>query len=255
MLPLTLNNLAVAKVLAGELDAAASHVAELDALCEATGTEIAPYTALVLAAWRGREREFGDLIRAALGDVVARGEGVGVLIAQWARAVLANGLGRYTEAAVAARGAGAHPLNPSPGNWGLSELVEGAVRSGQPELAADAFGRLESITRAGGTDWALGIQARAHALLSGGDAAEHLYREAIERLGRTRLRGELARALLLYGEWLRRENRRVDAREQLRAAYELLAGIGAEGFAERARRELVATGETVRGLTTTHVTR
>jgi hypothetical protein len=115
MLPLTLNNLAVAKVLAGELDAAASHVAELDALCEATGTEIAPYTALVLAAWRGREREFGDLIRAALGDVVARGEGVGVLIAQWARAVLANGLGRYTEAAVAAREAGAHPLNPSPG--------------------------------------------------------------------------------------------------------------------------------------------
>jgi DNA-binding CsgD family transcriptional regulator len=246
VLPLTLNSRAIAHVLAGELDAAASLVAELDAVQQATGTTLAPYAALGLAAWRGREQEVGDLIKATLDEAFARGEGVGVLLTQWARAVLANGLGRYDEAILAAREAAEHPHGPATAHWSLSELVEAAARSGRPELAADAFARLEPITRAGGTDWALGVQARAHALLSDGDGAERLYREAIERLGRTRLRGELARARLLYGEWLRRAGRRVDAREQLRAAYELLAGIGAEAFAERARRELLATGETVR---------
>ena len=249
VLPLTLNSRAVADVLAGELEAAASAVEELDAVQRATATVIAPYAALVLAAWRGREHEVGDLIEATLDDVVARGEGVGVLIAQWARAVLANGLGRYDEAVLAAREAAEHPHDPAPAYWGLSELVEAAVRSGRPELAADAFARLEVVTRAAGTDWALGVQARARAQLNDGDAAERLYREAIERLGSTRLRGELARAHLLYGEWLRRAGRRVDAREQLRAAYQLLSGIGAVAFAERARRELLATGETVRRLT------
>jgi DNA-binding CsgD family transcriptional regulator len=218
-------------------------------VCQATGTTLAPYAALVLAAWRGREHQVVDILEAELAEVVARGEGAGVSMSQWARAVLANGLGRYGEAVVAARQAAEHPHEPAPANWGLSELVEAAVRSGRPELAADAFARLEAITRAGGTDWALGYQARAHALLSDGDAAERLYREAIERLGRTRLRGELARTRLLYGEWLRRIGRRVDAREQLRSAYGVFAGIGAEAFAERARRELLATGETVRRLT------
>jgi DNA-binding CsgD family transcriptional regulator len=250
VLPLTLHSCAVAHVLAGELDAAASLVAELDAVQQATGTTLAPYAALALAAWRGREPDVGELVEAALDEVVARGEGAAALVAQWARAVLANGLGRYDEAVLAAREAAEHPHDSAPAYWGLSELVEAAARSGRPELAADAFARLEPITRAGGTDWALGIQARALALLSDGDAAERLYREAIERLDRTRLRGELARARLLYGEWLRRTGRRVDAREQLRAAYELLAGIGAEAFAERARRELLATGETVRRRTT-----
>jgi DNA-binding CsgD family transcriptional regulator len=245
VLPLTLHSRAAAHVLAGELDAAASLVAELDAVQQATGTTLAPYAALGLAAWRGREQEVGDLIAATLDEVVARGEGAAALVAQWARAVLANGLGRYDEAVLAAREAAEHRHDSAPAYWGLSELVEAAARSGRPDLAADAFARLEAITRAGGTDWALGIQARAHALLSDGEAAERLHREAIERLGRTRLRGELARAHLLYGEWLRRTGRRVDAREQLRAAYELLAGIGAEAFAERARRELLATGETV----------
>jgi DNA-binding CsgD family transcriptional regulator len=150
---------------------------------------------------------------------------------------------------LAARQAADHPFDPAPANWALSEMVEAAARSGQPDLAADAFAHLEVVTHAGGTDWALGLQARAHALLSDGDAAERLYREAIERLGRTRLRGEHARARLLYGEWLRRSGRRVDAREQLRAAHERFAGMGAEAFAERARRELEATGETVRRLT------
>jgi DNA-binding CsgD family transcriptional regulator len=250
VLPLTLHSQAVAHVFAGELDAAASLVAELDAVQQATGTTIAPYAALTLAAWRGREQEVGDLIEATLDELIARGEGVGVLLTQWARAVLANGLGRYDEAVSAAREAAEHPHDPAPANWALSELVEGATRSGQPELAADAFARLEPITRAGDTDWARGIQARTHALLSDGKAAEGLYREAIERLGRTRLRGELARARLLYGEWLRRENRRIDAREQLRAAHEMFSGIGAQGFAERARHELAATGETAR--TRTH---
>jgi DNA-binding CsgD family transcriptional regulator len=162
------------------------------------------------------------------------------LCRRWARGA------QYDEAVLAAQEAAEYPHDPAPAHWALSELVEAAARSERPELAADAFARLESITRAGGTDWALGIQARAHALVSDGDAAERLYREAIERLGRTRLRGELARARLLYGEWLRREQRRVDAREQLRAAHELLAGIGADAFAERARRELLATGETAR---------
>jgi DNA-binding CsgD family transcriptional regulator len=162
-------------------------------------------------------------------------------------AVLANGLGRHDEAVHAARGAEAYQHDAAAVHWALSELVEGATRGGQPELAAAAFQRLEPVTSVAGTDWALGIQARAHALLvTDAAAADRLYDEAIERLGRTRLRVEFARARLLYGEWLRRMGRRVDAREQLRTAYQELAGIGAEAFAERARRELLAAGETVR---------
>jgi DNA-binding CsgD family transcriptional regulator len=128
----------------------------------------------------------------------------------------------------------------------LTELIEAAARSGRPELAADALDRLSTTTRASGTDWALGVEARSRALLGDGDGAERLYREAIERLSRTRVRFELARAHLLYGEWLRRAGRRRDARAQLRTAHELLTAMGAEAFTERARRELVATGETVR---------
>jgi DNA-binding CsgD family transcriptional regulator len=212
---------------------------------KATGTTLAPYGALGLAAWRGREPGVGDLIEATLDEVVARGEGAGRLATQWARSVLANGLGRYDEAMLAAREAVEYPHDAAPVYWGMSELVEAAARSGRQELAADTFARLEAITAAGGTDWALGIQARAHALLSDGDAADRLYREAIERLGRTRLRGEFARARLLYGEWLRRTRQRAEARNQLRAAHDTFSRIGAEAFAERARRELLATGERV----------
>ena len=132
------------------------------------------------------------------------------------------------------------------GIWTLPELVEAAARGGDAELARDALERLAETTQPCGTDFALGIEARCRALLSDGAAADELYREAIERLGRTRLRPELARAHLLYGEWLRRENRRVDAREQLRTAHEMLVAIGMEAFAERARQELEATGEKVR---------
>jgi ATP/maltotriose-dependent transcriptional regulator MalT len=165
--------------------------------------------------------------------------------AHWAAAVLYNGVARYEEAASEARQAASDPLNWW-SMWVLPELVEAAVRAGEAELARDALERLAETTQPCRTEFARGIEARCRALLSDGAAADDLYREAIERLRRTRLRPELARAHLLYGEWLRRENRRVAAREQLRTAHEMLAAIGMEAFAERARKELQATGENVR---------
>jgi DNA-binding CsgD family transcriptional regulator len=240
----TLHSSAVAHVFAGELGAAALLVAELNAVQQATGMTLGPYAALTLAAWRGHEQDVGELIDSTLDELVARGEGIGVMLAQWSRAVLANGLGRYEDALQAAREAAAHPHDPAPANWALSELVEAAVKSGQPEPAAGALARLEPITRAAGTDWALGIQARAHALVRDDEPS---YREAIERLERTRIRGELARARLLYGEWLgAQDGRDADARAQLRIAFEMLTRIGAGAFAERARRGLASAGEAVR---------
>jgi DNA-binding CsgD family transcriptional regulator len=165
-------------------------------------------------------------------------------LAGYATAVLNNGLGRY-EAAIDGARRGSDDEDWGYAGRSLPELVEAATRSGRPELAAAALPRLEERTRAAGTDWALGILARTRALVSEGDAADSLYREAVERLERTRMRVELARARLLYGEWLRLEHRRVDAREHLRAAHDAFSGSGAEAFAERARRELLATGETV----------
>ena len=167
--------------------------------------------------------------------------------ADYARAVLYNGLGRYQEALVAATSMDAFDTEGFDiYTAGLLELIEAAVRSGATEQATDAFERLSETTRATGTDWGAGIEARSRALLSSDEAAEDLYREAIERLARTRIRPQLARTHLLYGEWLRRQNRRVDARDQLRSAYEMLSAMGVEAFAERARHELLATGETVR---------
>jgi ATP/maltotriose-dependent transcriptional regulator MalT len=166
--------------------------------------------------------------------------------AHWAAAVLYNGLARYEEAAASARQATTNTFDWFMPVRALAELVEAAARAGDPGLARDALERLAETTQPARTDWALGIEARSQALLSDGVAANELYREAIDRLGRTRLRPELARAHLLYGEWLRRERRRVDAREQLRTAYDLFTAMGMEAFAERAGRELAATGETVR---------
>ena len=186
------------------------------------------------------------LIDATMSEAVPRGQGAAVTVAHWYHAVLCNGLAQYEEALAAAQVAAAHQEEFGAPRWGLVELVEAAARSGAPELASDALEQLSETTRASGTDWALGVEARSRALLSDGDAAEPLYREAIERLARTRVRVELARAQLVYGEWLRRENRRLDAREHLRTAYEMFRQIGVEGFAERARRELLATGETAR---------
>jgi DNA-binding CsgD family transcriptional regulator len=246
-LALALNSRVFVHLFAGELATAASLVEELKAVREVTGSDFAPYGALTLAAWSGREGEVGDLIVAHMSEVVRRGDGIWVNVAHWATAVLCNGLGRYEQALAAARqGSEDPPQEFGFFTWSLVELIEAAVRSGQPGLASDALNRLAEMTRPSGTDWALAMEARSRALLSTGDAAEDLYREAIDRISRTTVQVELARTHLLYGEWLRRESRRVDARHQLRAAYRMLTAMGAEGFAERAHRELVATGETLR---------
>ena len=231
---------------AGELAAAASLVDEVQAVTEVTRSRLAPYGALSLAAWRGREAEASELIQARMSEVAARGEGLGLTVIHYASAVLFNGLGRYEDALAAAEQATEDPHDLGPANAALPELIEAATRSGIPERAVGALKRLAETTRASGTDWALGIEARSRALLADGVTAESLYREAIERLARTRVRGEHARAHLLYGEWLRRERRRRDAREQLRTAHELFTAMGIEAFAARAARELLATGETAR---------
>jgi DNA-binding CsgD family transcriptional regulator len=178
-------------------------------------------------------------------DATARGFQRTLRFTHCTTAVLFNGLGRHQEALGAAYRACAHDDLGLSG-WALSELVEAAARSDSPGVASDALSRLARRTSASGTDWALGIEARSRALLSEGEVAERLYLEALARLARTRIRVELARAHLLYGEWLRRENRRVDARAELHTAYDMLSSIGIEAFAERARRELLATGEKVR---------
>jgi hypothetical protein len=191
-----------------------------------------------LAALRGRESEATALIQATFAPAMAAGQGGMVIWTRWATAILCNGQGRYVEAAAAAEQACQGVPDITASLFALPELVEAAARSGNTRLAAGAVDQLAQATRPGGTDWGLGVEARCRALVSQGPAAEDLYREAIGRLGRTRLRPELARAHLLYGEWLRRENRRTDAREQLRTAHDLLSGIGMDAFAERARREL-----------------
>ncbi|HEY2651020.1 MAG TPA: LuxR C-terminal-related transcriptional regulator [Solirubrobacteraceae bacterium] len=233
-------------LLAGELPAAASLRAEAEAVAEATGSLLTPYAALMLAASRGREADLSQLTEASMNEMVTRGEGAGLAVTRWASAVLYNGLGRYEEALAAAQDASAYPPELLFPTWALVELIESAARCAKPEPAAGALRRLSDHTRASGTDWALGIEARSRALLSVGEIAEGLYREAVDRLERTRARVELARAHLLYGEWLRRERRRLDAREQLRTAHELFSDFGMEAFVERARVELEATGEHAR---------
>ena len=204
------------------------------------------YAELGVAALRGRQAEAAALIDATIREASLQGEGIGIAAAEWATAVLNNGLGSYEQAMQAAQRATAQSVEMVVGGWAAVELVEAAVRSGHDDVAADALRRLAKITGASGTDWAVGVEARSRALLSEGDAAERLYRESIERLGKTRIRTELARAHLLYGEWLRRERRRIDGRAQLRIAHDMLESMGMEAFAERARRELQATGETAR---------
>jgi DNA-binding CsgD family transcriptional regulator len=246
-LPLALTSRIGALVYLGELTEAAALLGEVEAVSAATGIPAAPYGALLLAAWRGREAEAFQLIETTTEEVLRRGEGFGLIITGAAHALLCNSLGRYEDALAAARRASEHPPVMGVEPWGvLVELIEAATRSGRPECAAGALDQLVETTRASGTDWALGIEARSRALLGEAGAAEAAYREAIERLGRTRIRGELARARLLYGEWLRRERRRLDAREQLRTAHELFSAMGMEAFALRAARELAATGETAR---------
>jgi DNA-binding CsgD family transcriptional regulator len=246
VLPIALNYRACMHVHAGEFDAASALIAEADAIAVATGGVPLRYTSLVLVAWRGADAEAAlKRIAADVEDATARGEGRAIGLAEYATALLYNGLGRY-DAALAAAGRACEYDDLGFLGWALIELVEAGARSGTRDVAAAALRRLEERTATSGTDWALGIEARSRALLSDGQTAEARYREAIERLARTRIFVHHARAHLVYGEWLRREKRRLDAREHLRVAHEMLSRIGAQGFAERARRELVATGQTVR---------
>jgi DNA-binding CsgD family transcriptional regulator len=250
-LPLALSMYIGAHVFVGELALAEALVGELQVVTEATGSHVAPYGALLLVAWRGREAEATRLIEPAMKEVARRGEGIGLAFIGWVKAVLLNGLGRYEDALAVAEQATEYPQEMGAPTWGaLVELIEAATRGGRAERARNALQRLTRLTGASGTDWARGLEARSCALLSHGEAAESAYREAIERLGRTRIRGELARAHLLYGEWLRRQRRQTDAREQLRTAHEMFTASGAEAFAQRAARELRATGQTVRKRTT-----
>jgi DNA-binding CsgD family transcriptional regulator/tetratricopeptide (TPR) repeat protein len=245
-LPIMCGALGTAVAWSGDFAAAAALNAEADAVCAVTGSRAAPFTAMMLASLRGRQAEAAPLIEGTIAEATAGGQGIAVAYAHWAAAILANGLGRCADALASARQASEDTSTLHISMWALPELIEAAARTSDTGIAASALTRLAEFTQAGGTDFGLGVEARSRALLSAGEKAENLYREAIERLGRTRLRPDLARAHLVYGEWLRRENRRTDAREQLRTAHDMLAGMGAEAFAERARHELLATGETVR---------
>jgi DNA-binding CsgD family transcriptional regulator len=245
VLPLALTYRSGTHLHAGEFAATAALIEEAGALNRSIGGAPLMYTQILLAAWRGERTETSSLIELGLRNATSRGEGRALTWSEYAWALLYNGLGEYEAALAAALPAGEHD-DLGLVAWALIELVEAAARSDRPDIAAATLARLAERTRAGGTDWALGIEARSRALLSDGEAAEALYREAVDRLARTRVTVHLARAHLVYGEWLRREQRRSDAREHLRVAHDMFDRFGAGGFAERARRELLATGETVR---------
>ncbi|ORV39786.1 LuxR family transcriptional regulator [Mycolicibacter engbaekii] len=242
MLPTALATRAGVHVLSGEFAAARALIADAEALSAAAGHTPVRYHALVLAAWTGDEAEATALIEAAARSGAARGEGRIIALIGYASAVLYNGLGRYRPACEKLRHAleyedlGLYGMN-------LAELVEAAVRAGEPELAAQALAQLQDRATVSGTDWGLGVLARSCALVHDGPTAEEHYREAVERLGRTRIAVDLARAHLLYGEWLRREKRRTDARAALRIAHDMFSGFGAQAFAQRSRRELLALGD------------
>jgi len=234
------------RVFAGELDAVASLSEEMDAAADATGVIHIPYGSVLRAAFRGRETEAMAVIESSIEASRSRGEGLAVTAAHTAQAVLYNGLGRHDLALAAAEQGTTSAEALAWYNWALVELVEAAARCRQLERALDGVERLAERTRASGTDWALGVEARSRALVSEGHDAERHHREAISRLRRTRVRVDLARAHLLYGEWLRRERRRLDARQELRLAFDMFSTMGIEAFAERARFELEATGEVAR---------
>jgi len=245
-LTLAVNEVACLATSRGDFAAADSLIAEAEAIAAATGTLFPPVATVLLAGFRGAEAVATPLIEAVITAARAAGQGVAIQHAQRVSAILHNGLGRYEEALAAAQQASEQAPELYVSMWALPELIEAASRAGQTGLAADALARLAEATSIAQTDWAQGIYARCRALLSDGDNAEDSYREAVGRLSRIGFRPELARAHLLYGEWLRRERRRVDARVQLRTAHEMFAAIGMQAFAERAHRELRATGETAR---------
>ncbi|WP_219339791.1 ATP-binding protein [Luteimonas salinisoli] len=244
-LPAALNALALALELTGELARASELIAEQDAITRATGAPPLPNSKLGLAAWRGRQHETSQLIATTIAEATARGEGLVVSSTELSLAYLHNGLGNYDSALGAATSLFEFD-ELAHSSFALPELIEAAVRAGQPEQAAAALDRLTSRASASGTQWALGMAARSRALTSTGPDAEDHYREAIERLANCRMATHLARAHLVYGEWLRRAGRRQDAREQLRTAHQLFSEMGTEAYADRAARELRATGENAR---------
>jgi DNA-binding NarL/FixJ family response regulator len=251
VLPFALTFLAAAHVMRGEFETGEALIEEGDAITASTGNAPLPHAALLLAAWRGRREDAAGLFEASVLDATGRGEGLLLTIVEYATAVLNNGLGQYSVALAAARRAAEHEQLGFFA-WALPELVEAAVHCGEPELAGEALERLSERARAGGTEWGLAMEAGSRALLSQDGAAEALHQEAVDRLDRSRVAVHLARARLAYGEWLRRQGRRVDAREQLRAAHGMFASMGAEAFAGRAERELAASGQTARTRTAEH---
>jgi DNA-binding CsgD family transcriptional regulator len=244
-LPLALNSRIYIHLFRGELETADALIDEARVAIEATQAGLTPWGAVALAALRGHEHDAAAMLDAAAADATQRGEGIGLTVIAWARAVLYNGLGIPDQALAAAQEAIECPTNGAASAWAMVELIEAAARAGEPEAAGEAAGQFAEIAKAAGTDWALGVHARSCALLSTGVTAEQHYREALDRLGRCMMRVDLARAHLLYGEWLHRERRRADARDQLRAAHALFVSIGMGSFAERARKELLAVGENV----------
>jgi DNA-binding CsgD family transcriptional regulator len=247
LLPIDLATFGLLAVRCGDFVSAEGAIAEADALADATGTRITSLTAMTLAAFQGREAVADASIESVAKEAATLGRGIAVELTEWLFAVLCNGLGRYHEAVVAASGApGDSPEELFVSTWTAIELLEAATRSDNPEVARLALERIIAATEFASTEAARGILARSRALVSEGEIAERLYGEAIQRLGRTRLRPELARAHLLYGEWLRRENRRIEARAQLRLAHDQFTSIGMEAFGDRSRRELQATGEKAR---------
>ncbi|MDT7845656.1 helix-turn-helix transcriptional regulator [Streptomyces justiciae] len=245
--PFALATRASVDLFAGDLASAAFRTEELRTVSEAVGISHPAYTSLMVAAWRGDEERHAELLTRVEGDAVSRGEGVGLLVSGWSTALLHNSLGRYEDALAAAAAAADNPQREASVavGWALAEYVEAAVRCDEEERALDAFRRLCDRTGPSGTDWGLGVEARSRALVTGGAAAEKHYREAVERLDGTALRGELARTRLLYGEWLRRERRQRESREQLRLAHASFTDMGMAAFSGRASRELLATGEKV----------
>jgi tetratricopeptide (TPR) repeat protein len=250
-LPLVLSTRAMLLMFAGDLTAASALADEQRTVTDATGSKLAAYAAMFLAAMRGRQEETEDLIGQTAAEAPQRGEGIAIACAEWTKAVLHNGLGNFQEAMAAAEQALYHQEYPDlryfgVANWAAAEFIEAAARSGMTETAAEATRWITEMTAASGTDWAHGVEARSYALLADGEAAEQLYQQSIAYLERSRVRAELARTHLLFGEWLRREHRRTEARTHLHMAFDMLDAMGMQAFAQRARRELQATGETAR---------
>jgi len=247
VMPTALTTRIVSCAFFGQLTAAEELIEEMKSLTGAIGIPVPSYGPVFVSAWRGRDAAAAVAIEEAVQEATSSGEGAVLAFVDYARAVVGNGLGRYEDALIAATATDAFDVEGfTIYTQGLAELIEAAARAGVPEQADDALRRLSEMTLISGTEWGAGIRARSQALLSADDEAETLYREAVERLGRTRVRPQLARAHLVYGEWLRRRNRRADARRELLEAFEMFADMGMEAFSERSQRELAAAGEKVR---------